>query len=59
MAKKYFKIRNQKMCTEILPGFIMYLGNDNSILREDEINSIVDELRLIKVLDEQVAEQNI
>ena len=43
----------------MLNGFTMCLFGDNSILNKDEIDEIVDELRLIKVSDEQSVQQSI
>ena len=59
MSKKYFKISNPKTSCKMLNGFIMCLFGDNSILNKDEIDDIVDELRTVKVSDEQSVQQNI
>ena len=52
MAKKSFKISNSKFNAKIIDGFVMYLFGDDSILSEDEIIEIADEIQALKFSDE-------
>ena len=52
MAKNSFKISNLKFKAKIIDGFVMYLFDDDSILSEDEIIEIADEIQALKFSDE-------
>lgn len=57
MAKNSFKIGNLKFNAKILDGFTMSLLDDDSVLSEDEITAIADEIQALDSPDEYFAQK--